>query len=314
MSENNNSLNIAGRISQTFVNNKLTLLIIIFALVTGIFAFLMTPREENPQIVVPAANIIVSKPGASPKEVEQLIVKPLEAILQGMNGVEHTYGIAMDSVGVVSVQFYVGEDKEDSLVKLYDHIMSNLDRMPPGTQQPLVKPVDVDDVPILTISLSSQDQDDYQLRQVASNVLEYLRRMDDVSVSFIHGGRPRQVNVELHLDRMKRYNISLLEIRRAMEATNIDIPSGSLVNHNRVSTVSAGGSLKSADDVKQLVVGLRAHRPVYLKDIATVTDGPGEIESVHRIGLGRPMKNRDPMTTKWLPSALPLPSAVAPTP
>lgn len=286
MTDNNSELNIAGRISQAFVNNRLTLLIIVLALVTGVFAFVMTPREENPQIVVPAANIIVSKPGATPKEVEQLIIKPLEAILQGMNGVEHTYGIAMDSLGVVSVQFYVGEDMEDSLVKLYDRIMSNLDRMPPGTQQPLVKPVDVDDVPILTISLSSQTHDDYRLRQVANDVLEYLRRMDNVSVSFIHGGRPRQINVELHLDRMKRYNISLLEIQQAMEATNIDIPSGSLVNHNRVTPVSAGGSLRNADDVKQLVVGLRAHRPVHLKDIATVSDGAGEIDTVHRIGFG----------------------------
>ena len=118
-----------------------------FAFFAGLMAFWLTPREENPQIVVPAANIIVAKPGASPEEVEQLIVKPLEAILQGMSGIDHTYGVAAASVGVVSVQFEVGEDKEDSLVKLYDRIMSNLDRMPPGTRQPLVKPVDVDDVP-----------------------------------------------------------------------------------------------------------------------------------------------------------------------
>ncbi|MDH5632463.1 MAG: efflux RND transporter permease subunit [Gammaproteobacteria bacterium] len=283
---NDTSLNIAGRVTRAFVNNKLTLLIIVFSLITGVLAFIFTPREENPQIVVPAANIIIAKPGATPREIEQLIVKPLEAILQGMNGVEHTYGMAMDSVGVVSAQFYVGENMEDSLVKLYDRIMSNLDRMPPGTQQPLIKPVDVNDVPILTISLSSQTRDDYQLRQTGNDVLEYLRRMDNVSISFIHGGRPRQINVDLDLDRMKRFNISLLEIRQALEATNIDIPSGSLVNHNRVTTVSAGGSLRNARDVGLLVVGLREHRPVYLKDIAAVTDGPGEIDTVHRIGYG----------------------------
>lgn len=290
----NTSLNIAGRVTQAFVNNRLTLLIIMFALITGVFAFIVTPREENPQIIVPAANIIISKPGASPKEIEQLIVKPLEAILQGMNGVEHTHGIAMDSVGVVSTRFYVGEDKEASLVKLYDRIMSNLDRMPPGTQQPLIKPVDADDVPILTISLSSQKYNDYQLRTVANDVLEYLRRMDDVSVSFIHGGRPRQINVELDLARMKRFSINLLEIRKALEATNIDIPSGTLINHNRVTTVSAGGSLRNAGDVEQLIVGLRAHRPVYLKDIAHISDGPGEIETVHRIGFGPAYKNTRP--------------------
>src|SRR5581483_7000496 len=149
------ALNLAGRVAQYFVDSKLTILIGLVALLAGLLAVLITPREENPRIVVPAANIIVSKPGASPAEVEQLIVKPLEAILQGLRGVEHTYGTAMDSLGVVNVQFYVGENKETALVRVYDRIMSNLDRMPPGTRMPLVKPLDVDDVPILTISLAS---------------------------------------------------------------------------------------------------------------------------------------------------------------
>jgi len=279
-------LNVAGYITSALIDNKLTILIIVFALLTGLLSFLITPREENPQIVVPAANIIVAKPGATPKEIEQLIVKPLEAILQGMPGVEHTYGIAMDSLGVVSVQFNVGEDKEDSLVKLYDRIASNLDAMPPGTQQPLIKPVDVDDVPILTISLSSNSKDDQYLRRIATDVLEHLRQVENVSVSFIHGGRKRQINVELDLTRMQRFNITLIDIRSALEATNIDIPSGTLVNQNRVTTVAAGGALGDAKDVELLVVGLHNHRPVYLKNVATVRDGPGEIERVHRIGYG----------------------------
>jgi len=278
--------NIAGKIAALFIDSKLTILVIIVAILAGLLAVLSTPREENPQIVVPAANIIVSKPGASPEEVQQLIVKPLEAILQGMNGVEHTYGIAMDSLGVVSVQFYVGQNKEDSLVKLYDRIMSNIDRMPPGTRQPLIKPVDVDDVPILTISLSSNALGDYRLRAIANDALEHLRRIEGVSVSLIHGGRPRQINVQLDLDRMRNYGVTLLDIRRILEATNIDIPSGTLINRSRVSTVSAGGMLKSAADVGNLVVALRAHQPVYLRQVATITDGPGEIERTHRIGYG----------------------------
>src|SRR5581483_9805978 len=243
-------------------------------------------REENPRIVVPAANIIVSKPGASPAEVEQLIVKPLEAILQGLRGVEHTYGTAMDSLGVVNVQFYVGENKETALVRVYDRIMSNLDRMPPGTRMPLVKPLDVDDVPILTISLASNARDDRELRRIANDVLAHLRRIEEVSVSFVHGGRPRQIKVDLDLERMRRYNVTLLDIRRTLEATNVDIPSGALVNRGTVSTVTAGGMLRNADDVRRLVVALHAHRPVSLQDIATVSDGPGEIERVHRIGFG----------------------------
>lgn len=284
--KNNDELNLAGRIARYFIDSKLTLLIVLVALLAGVLALLTTPREENPQIVVPAANIIVAKPGASPKEVEQLIVKPLEAILQGLTGVEHTYGIAMDSLGVVSVQFYVGENKEDALVKLYDRIMSNIDRMPPGTRQPLVKPVDVDDVPILTISLASNRMDDQQLRRIATDALEHLRRVEGVSVSFVHGGRPRRINVDLDLERMRRYNVTLLDIRRVLEATNVDIPSGTLASGNTVSTVAAGGLLRSAEDVGNLVVALQQHRPVYLRQVATIVDGPGEIERVHRIGFG----------------------------
>ena len=283
---NNQELNIAGRIANYFVDSKLTLLIILVALLAGIMAIYNTPREENPRIVVPAANIIVSKPGASPQEIQQLIVKPLEAILQGLKGVEHTYGTAMDSVGIVSVQFHVGQNKEDSLVKLYDRIMSNIDRMPPGTRQPLIKPVDVDDVPILTISLSSSTLDDRRLRAIANDALEHLRRVEGISVTFIHGGRPRQINVKLDLDRMRQYSVTLLDIRRALEATNVDIPSGTLVNSNIVSSVSAGGMLRTAEDVGNLVVALHQHRPVYLKTIAAISDGPGEIERVHRIGYG----------------------------
>jgi multidrug efflux pump subunit AcrB len=278
--------NIAGRIANYFVDSKLTILIVLVAILAGGMAVLSTPREENPQIVVPAANIIVSKPGASPEEVQQLIVKPLEAILQGLKGVEHTYGMAMDSMGVVSVQFAVGQNKEDSLVKLYDRIMSNIDRMPPGTRQPLIKPVDVDDVPILTISLSSNAMDDRRLRAIANVALEHLRRVEGVSVTFIHGGRARQINVLLDLDRLRQYSVTLLDIRHALEATNVDIPSGTLVNRNTVSTVSAGGMLNTAEDVGNLVVALHAHRPVYLKNVASISDGPGEIEHVHRIGYG----------------------------
>ncbi len=279
-------LNAAGRVANYFVDSKLTVLLVVFAFFAGVLAFLTTPREENPQIVVPAANVIVSKPGASPTEVEQLIVKPLEAILQGMSGIEHTYGLAMDSVGVVSVQFEVGEDKEDSLVKLYDRIMSNIDRIPPGTQQPLVKPVDVDDVPILVISLSSPTLSDMVLRRVGNDLLEHLRRVDGTSLSFVHGGRRRQINVNLDLARMRDYNVTLADIRRILEATNVDIRSGTLVNRNLEVKVNAGAFLRSAKDVGELVVGLYEHRPVYLKNIADITDGPGEIESVHRIGFG----------------------------
>ncbi|RTZ59158.1 MAG: AcrB/AcrD/AcrF family protein [Gammaproteobacteria bacterium] len=287
-------LNIAGRITKAFARSKLTLLILLMGFLAGTAAFLVTPREENPQIVVPAANIIVQKPGASPKEIEQLILKPLEAILQGMEGIDHTYGMARESMGVVSVQFEVGEDKEDSLVKLYDRIMSHLDQMPPGTEQPLVHPVDVDDVPIITISLSSASLDDRELRKVASTLMEYLRQVDGASNPFILGGRKRQINVELDLARMRRYNVTLNDIEGVLKATNVDMPTGTFVNHGKVETVQAGGKLQTSIDVANVVVGLYNHRPVYLKNIATITDGPGEIKTVHRIGFGPAYEDERP--------------------
>jgi len=292
---NDGRLGIAGRLANYFVDNRLTVLIIVFALLAGVTAFLVTPREENPQIVVPAANIIVAKPGASPDEVEQLIIKPLEAILQGMRGVEHTYGLAMDSLGVVTVQFAVGEDKEDSLVKLYDRIMSNIDRIPPGTEQPLVKPVDVDDVPILTISLSSDSLGDGRLREIGNRVLEALRRVEGTSLSYLHGGRPRTISVDLDLEQMRQYNVNLTQITNMLEGTNVRGTAGTLVRGSTLSVVRGGGMLNSAEDVGSLVVALHQHRPVYLKDIARVSDGPAEIETLHRFAAGPAFSGERPL-------------------
>ncbi len=290
-----NSTGIAGKLAGYFIDSRLTVLIIVFAFLAGITAFLVTPREENPQIVVPAANIIVAKPGASPDEVEQLIIKPLESILQGMRGVEHTYGIAKDSIGVVTVQFNVGEDKEDSLVKLYDHIMSNIDRIPPGTEQPLVKPVDVDNVAILTISLSSDTLDDGELRNVGSRVMEVLRRVDGTSVSYLHGGRPRTINVELDLAKMKSFGVSLAQITAMLDATNVRSSSGALVSKNTIKQVRAGGMINNADELGRLVVALYQHKPVYLSDIATITDGPSEITEQHRFAAGAAFTGKRPL-------------------
>lgn len=294
MTQSNEELNIAGKIAAYFIDSKLTVLIMLFSLLVGLYAYIATPREENPAIVVPAANIIIEKPGASPKEIEQLIVKPLEAIVQGLRGVEHTYGIAMNSMGVVSVQFEVGQDKENSMVKLYDRIMSNIDRMPPGTALPLVKPVDVDDVPVITISLSCNGTTECRLRNVANTVLEELRRVKNTSLSFVHGGRKRAISINLDLDKMRKYNVTLGDIRRVVESTNLDIPSGTFIGNNLVASVQTGGALRTADDVANLVVAITDHKPVYLKQVAEIVDGPEEIERLSRIGFGKAYQGKKP--------------------
>ena len=292
--ESNEQLNIAGRIAAYFINSKLTILIMLFSLLVGLYAYLATPREENPAIIVPAANIIIEKAGASPKEIEQLIVKPLEAIVQGLQGVEHTYGMAMNSMGIVSVQFEVGQNKEDSMVKLYDRIMSSIDRLPPGTAQPLVKPIDVDDVPIVTISLSCNGTQQCNLRNVANTVLEELRRVKNTSLSFVHGGRKRAISVFLELEQMRKYNVTLGDIRRVVESTNLDIPSGTFIGNNLKASVQTGGALKTVDDVGNLVVAITEHKPVYLKQVAKIIDGPEEIERLSRIGFGKAYQRSKP--------------------
>ncbi|MFO8154797.1 MAG: efflux RND transporter permease subunit [Pseudomonadota bacterium] len=287
--------NIAGTIAQRFIDNKLTLLIILFSFLVGVLALLITPREENPQIVVPAANIMVAKPGASPEEVQELVIKPLESILQGMEGIDDTYGMAMESKGVVTVRFDVGEDKEESLVKLYDHVMSNMDRIPPGTDQPLIKPVDVDDVPIVNIALASDQRTDQELREIGLDVIEHLRRVEGASASFVHGGRSRAITVDLDLERMREYNVTLLDVSEVLEATNVDIPSGRLIRDNQTFQVHAGGMLEDAEAVADLVVALERHQPVHLRDIATVKDGPEEVDDYHRIGFGKAYADERPM-------------------
>ncbi|HNF90147.1 MAG TPA: efflux RND transporter permease subunit, partial [Thiobacillaceae bacterium] len=149
--EHDSPMNLAGKLAKGFLTSKLTALFILAVTLTGLLALVVTPREYNPQIVVPAANIIVAKPGASATEIHNLVVKPLEAIMNAQSGVEHTYGYASNDFGLVTVQFKVGESQEDSLVKLYNQLMQNMDRIPPGAMEPMVKPINVDDVPIMTL-------------------------------------------------------------------------------------------------------------------------------------------------------------------
>ena len=279
-------LNISGRLTRYFIDSKITILVVIVAILAGILALHTTPRTENPQIVVPAANIIVMKPGASPREVKNLVVDPLQAILRGMRGIHHTYGLALDSMGVVTVKFQVGENRVASLVRLYNKIMSNMNRMPPGTQQPVIQPLDVNQVPIVTISLASAAMSGVRLRAIATEVLHHLRRVPGTSHAYLIGGERRKINIVLHPRLMRRYDVTLDDIRKVVQATNVEIPSGHFTNHNRRATIHAGTMLRSAKDVGRVVVSLYDHRPVYLRDVATITDGAGRIKTVHEIGFG----------------------------
>jgi multidrug efflux pump subunit AcrB len=252
----------------------------------GAMALFMTPREYNQQIVVPAANIIVTKPGATPEEVNNLIVKPLEAIMHAQPGVDHTYGYAANDHGVVTVQFKVGQSPEDSLVKLYNQLMQNMDRIPPGASDPIVKPINVDDVPILTLTLSSATYDDRVLRDVGARLLEQLRNVPGVSFTQLIGGRAPALNVWIDPQRVAAAGLTLDRVDQALRGANVSAPLGALTSGNTARPLRLAGFLGDAESVGRIVVGASGGRPVYLKDLARIELGGAELEEASWIGFG----------------------------
>jgi len=283
-------LNISGKITQYFINSQLTVLLMAATAILGLFALWFTPREENPQIVVPAANVMVMMPGASAKEVEELVSRKLEAKLWEIPGVEDVYSVSMNSLSVVTVKFFVGQDKERSLVKLYDKLMSNMDVSPPGASQPLVKPIDVDDVPIVAVTFSGatgSNYDDGQLRLVADHVLDELRKVPGVGNTAVIGGRSRQVRVTLDPMRISGYGLSSLQIVQALNSSNANLISGDLEQGNKKLAIETGGFFANANEVKNAIVGVSSGKPVYLSNVADVTDGFEETVKLTRIAFGK---------------------------
>ena len=282
-------LNISGKVTQYFINSQLTVLLMAATTILGLFALWFTPREENPQIVIPAANVMVMLPGASAKEVEELVSKKLEAKLWEIPGVEDVYSVSMNSMAVVTVKFHVGQDKERSLVKLYDKLMSNMDFAPPGASQPLVKPIDVDDVPIVAITFSAapgSNYDDAQLRIVADHALDELRKVPGVGNTIVIGGRSRQVRVTLDPLRASAYGLSPLQIAGAISMSNANLISGDLEQGSKKMTLETGGFFGSAGELKNAVVGVANNKPVYLGDVADVSDDFEETVKLTRIAFG----------------------------
>ena len=279
--------NIAWILSEMFITSKLTILTILGLSLFGSIAIYLTPREENPQIIVPSAQITVQLPGASSLEVEELIVTPLEGIVSEIVGVDHTQAVAMNSIGIVGVQFKAGEDKEQSLVKLYNRIYSNLDRLPSGASTPLVQALDVDDMPVVTVTLASASYDDYALKRMADRMAERLHSLPSVSVVTVKGGQNREIRVSLDPDRLAAYGVPLARVRETLSSNNLTVPVGDTVQGGTVRSVLLTGAFKTADDVAALIIGQNAGRPIYLSDIADIVDGPPlERDQISRFNFG----------------------------
>ncbi|MBP9012788.1 MAG: efflux RND transporter permease subunit [Smithella sp.] len=281
-------IGISGKIARAFIKSKLTPLLVVAALLLGTFAVLVTPREEEPQIVVPMIDVFVNYPGATAKEVEERVTIPMEKLLSEIKGVEYVYSIVKPGFNMTIVRFYVGEDMEDSLVKLYNKLMSNYDKIPPGVSQPMVKAKSIDDVPVLALTLWSKSPQytGYELRRVALELCGELKKNAHVSEFSIIGGQRRQVLVTLDPQRLRAYNLSAFQIMNALEKANIVVHSGKFSAGNTETVVETGRFLKDAQDVGNLVLHVFNGRPVYLKDVAKISDGPEEASNYVFMGMG----------------------------
>ncbi|MDX6745265.1 efflux RND transporter permease subunit [Polaribacter sp. PL03] len=278
---------LAGKIAKVFIGSKLTVLLMIVFMVVGVYASFLIPREEEPQIDVPMADIFVGYPGASPTEVETRVVKPLEKLISNIKGVEYVYSTSMNEKAMVIVQFYVGEDIERSFVKLYNEINKHMDQMPAGVTFPLVKTRAIDDVPMLGLTLWSESYSDYQLRQMAQELETEIKKINDVSITHKIGGRNRQLRVVLDKDKLASSGLDFLSVSEMIKANNTQLASGSFDKNDTEFLVNTGKFLASVTDVENLVVGVQQNRPIYLKQIASIVDGPEIPQNYVSLGFGQ---------------------------
>jgi multidrug efflux pump subunit AcrB len=276
----------AGSLAGAFIDSKLTPLIIAASILLGIGAVYMLPREEEPQIVVPMIDIFVEMPGASPKEVAERVTKPMEKLLWEIPGVEYIYSTSSPGFAMSVVRFKVGENEEAAIVRLNQKMYANFDLIPAGASPPLVKPRSIDDVPVLALTLWSERYDHYTLRRIAAQLHDYVKQVPDVSEVRLIGGQRRQLRVTLNEARLAAYNMAPASIAPVIQQANQNLRSGSFSSANRDFLVETGGFLADVDEVGSVVVGVSDGRPVYLRDVALIEDGPEEPADYVLFALG----------------------------
>lgn len=269
---------IAGKLAKGFLHNPLTALLGVFLLAIGFLSLQITPREEDPQMEVSGGTIVVALPGATPKEIENVIIKPLERKIKEIKGVEHIYGIAAENVGIVNVSYYIGEDREASNLKLYDKVMQNMDLLPKGAMQPLVKPFDIDiDIPILSIAFYSKDEskvDQVALFKRVRQIQQELNAIENVAKTELKGERKEQYNIEVDLGKLSGYHLCMAQIAEALQSLAANVPDvKSNTKGNKLVVFGIKNAIESIKDVQDVIVAQYMGSPVYLKDVATVKRG-----------------------------------------
>jgi multidrug efflux pump subunit AcrB len=279
-------LGVAGNVAHYFIQSKLTPLIVVASLIMGVFAVVMLPREEEPQIKVPMVDVLVSAPGLSAKEIEKRVSTPMEKLLWEIPGVEYVYSTSRSGQSMVVVRYYVGEDEEDSILKTYNKLYSNFDIIPPGVSRPIVKPRSIDDVPVIALTFWSDHYDEYMLRRIAAEVENAVKSIDDVSETLLIGGLRRELKVALFPDRLAAFGVTAGGVLETLKGANKRLPSGGILEQNRHVLVETGSFFQGPDDVGAVVISALDGRPVYLRDVAQVVDGPEEPRNYVRFGLG----------------------------
>jgi len=284
----------AGRMAAAFINSRLTPLAIVASLLLGVFAVIKLPREEEPQIKVPMVDVTVLMPGATAAEVENRVTRPMEKLLWEIPGVEYLYSTSSPGSSLVVVRFLVGSDLEQSLVRLNQKLQANYDRIPPGVSAPLIKPRTIDDVPILAVTLHSRTVDHFTLRRLAAQLDDAVKALPGVAETTLIGGVRRQLRVQVDPAKLASRQLTLDDLGTALRAANARSQDGALATANRDLLIETGGYFRDAADAAALVLGTWQSRPIYLRDVATVTDGPAEPSDYVLFGAGSSVTGTGP--------------------
>lgn len=287
---------IAGKLASGFLRNPLTIVLGLFLLAIGYLALNIMPREENPQMVVSGSTVIVALPGASAAEVQKVIVKPLERKLKEVKGVENISSIAMDNVGIVNAAFYIGEQKEDSNLKIYDKIMQNADIFPKGAMNPIIKPLDIDvDIPILSVAFYSHDKNmsKTELYDKVKRIQHHINGLENVAVTELKGGNRHQFNIEVDLNKLSGYNISMGQIVQGVESLSYSVPAiKNRTKDNEIIMLGVKNAIESAQDIGNIIIAQYMGSPIYLKQIAKITDSY-DIQNFKSVTISKKGENGD---------------------
>lgn len=298
-------LGIAGKLARAFIDSRLTPLVIAASILLGLGAVMLLPREEEPQIIVPMIDVFVQMPGASAKEVEERVSKPMEKLLWEVPGVEYIYSTSSPGYAMAVVRFYVGQNEEASIVRLNQKMSANFDLIPPGASLPIVKPRSIDDVPILALTLSSNAYDHFMLRQIAAQIHDQIKEVADVSEVKLIGGQRRQIRVTLDEARMAAYNVAPATIVPLLQQANRQLQSGSFATGNREFLVETGGFIHSAEEIGGVVIGVTGDKPVYLRDVSQIEDGAEEPADYVLYGTGPAYHQQAEVNSQAAQTALP---------